>query len=147
MSRSFIALLLLFTFTCPLWAGSTDAIIRGKTESGRTAFELRVGDIEGAISLVKLTIDGESYTITPTELSRQTVVHDPKNGVYVLVLNAGGKEFKLWMIPNTEKIITKGPGSYHSRFAAVLEATDPRKKNEGKWTERITIGCTLDYEI
>lgn len=35
----------------------------------------------------------------------------------------------------------------HSRFAAVLEATDPRKANQGKLTPRITLGCTLDWEI
>ncbi|WP_395752236.1 hypothetical protein [Prosthecobacter sp.] len=145
MNRFLLFLLLLITN--PLMAGSADAVIRGKTESGRTAFELRVGDIEGSVSFVKLTIDGESYTIPNVESSSQTVVRDPKNQVYFLVLEAGGRKFRLWMIPNTEKIITKGPGSYHSRFAAVLEATDPRKKNEGKLTERITLGCTLDYEI
>ncbi|WP_395736346.1 hypothetical protein [Prosthecobacter sp.] len=147
MNRTLPFLFLLLLISNPLMAGSADAVIRGKTESGRTAFELRVGDIEGPISFVKLTIDGETYTIPNVESSSQTVVRDPENQVYFLVLNAGGKEFKLWMIPNTEKVTKKGPGSYHSRFAAVLEATDPRKQNEGKMTERITLGCTLDYEI
>lgn len=145
--KPFLLILLLLAFTRPLVAGSADAIIRGKTESGRTAVELHVGDVDGLIRFVKLTVDGESYTIKDAESAPQTVVRDKKNQVYFLLLTAGDRRFRLWMIPHTEKIITQGSGALHSRFAAVLEATDPRKANKGKLTPRITLGCTLDWEI
>lgn len=145
MKQTLLSLLALIT--SPLMAGSADAVICGKTESGRTALEVRVGDMEGPIRSVKLTIDGETYSITDAEHSLQTVIRDPKNQVYFLILNDRGLEFRLWMIPNTEKIAKQGAGSHHSRFAAVLEASDPRKEKKGKLTPRITLGCTLDWEI
>lgn len=145
MSR--ILLFLLFAATGPLIAGSAEALIQGKTESGRTHFELLVGDIEGSIRSVKLTIDGESYTIEEADSSPQTVIRDPRNGVYFLTLEKGDRVFRLWMIPHSEKTLEQGQGVYRSRFAAVLEATDPRKGKEGALTPRITIGCTLDWEI
>jgi len=55
MNRRLICFLILIT--SPLMAGSADAVIRGKTESGRTELEIRVGDIDGSISSLKLTID------------------------------------------------------------------------------------------
>jgi hypothetical protein len=51
------------------------------------------------------------------------------------------------MVPSSEKITEKGHGVFRSTFAAVLEATDPRKKNQAKLTPRIFIGCKLDWEI
>lgn len=127
-------------------AGSSDAIIRGKTESGRTEVEIHVGDIDGLIRYVKLSVDGKSYTISGADSAPQSVIRDRENGIYVLVLRAEGREFRLWMIPKSEKISEQGNGVYRSRFAAVIEATDPRK-GDGSFTPRITIGCQLDWEI
>lgn len=129
-----------------VFAGSADAIIKGRTESGRTEIEVRVGDLEGLVSFVKVTIDGESYTFHQDDIGA-TVIRDTKNGIYVIALNAKGKQFRLWMIPKTENVLQSGNGVYRSRFAAVLEATDPRKAKAGNLTERITIGCTLNYSI
>ncbi len=145
MNRLLICFLL--AISNPLIAGTADALIRGKTESGRTELEVRVGDIDGLISSLKLTIDGESYSITNAESLPQSVVRDQKNQVYFFILDAGGQQFRLWMIPNSEKIVKQGLGVYRSTFAAVLEATDPRKGKNGKLTPRITIGCTLDWKI
>jgi hypothetical protein len=145
MIRHLICLLL--AVASPLMAGSADAVVRGKTESGRTEVEVRVGDMDGLIRSVKLTIDGESYSSTAGDDAPQSVIRDPKNGVYVLVLEADGRKFRLWMIPRSEKIIEQGAGVYRSRFAAVIEATDPRKAKSAELTPRITLGCTLDWEI
>ena len=130
----------------PALAGSADAVIRGKTESGRTEIEVRVGDIDGSIRSVSLSIDGKSFTISGADSAFQSVVRDRENGVYVLVLRAEGREFRLWMIPKSEKITEQGSGVYRSSFAAVIEATDPRQ-SDGSLTPRITIGCKLDWEI
>ena len=127
-------------------AGSADAIIRGKTESGRTALEVRIGDIDGLIRSISLTVDGETLLIEDAESLPQTVVRDQENGVYFVVLNSESRVFRLWMIPKTEKVIESGNGVFRSRFAAVVEATDPRGI-EGSLTPRITIGCNLDWEI
>ena len=138
---------LLLAASTPVLAGSADAIIRGKTESSRTEIEVLVGDMVGQVRSVKVKIDGESYSIGENEITDETVIRDPQNGIYVIILKAGGKVFRLWMIPRTEKVRQQGNGVYFSRFAAVLEATDPRKAKAGNLTERITIGCTLDYSI
>jgi hypothetical protein len=141
-----ILIFLLLAVASPLVAGSADAVIRGKTESGRTELEIRVGDIDGLIRSVKLTVDGESYLVDDAEAFPQSVIRDNENGIYVLVLDAGERKFRFWMVPGSEKINEQGPGVFRSRFAAVLEATDPRKENHTKMTPRITIGCTLEWE-
>jgi hypothetical protein len=141
-----LILTLILGFTLPAFAGSADAIIRGKTESGRTEVEVRVGDIDGLIRYVKLSVDGKSYTISDADLLPQSVIRDRENGIYVIVLRAEGREFRLWMIPKSEKVAEQGNGVYRSSFAAVIEATDPRK-SDGSFTPRITIGCKLDYQI
>lgn len=130
----------------PLQAGSADAIIRGKTESGRTEVVIRVGDIDGFIDSVKLTIDGKSYTISGNDTAFQSVIRDRDNGIYVILIRVEDREFKLWMVPQSEKITQQGNGVYRSQFAAVIEASDPRK-NDGSFTPRITLGCKLDWEI
>jgi hypothetical protein len=122
-------------------------VIQGKTASGRTELTVLVGDIDGFIRSVKLTIDGKSYHTVDAESFDQVVIRDPANGVYVLSLNAEGRRFRLWMVPGTEKIIQQGSGVYRSRFGAILEATDPRQEQGGELTPRITIGCTLDWSI
>ncbi len=51
------------------------------------------------------------------------------------------------MVPGSEKIISQSDGSLHTRFAAVIEASDPRKDDKWSMTPRITIGCELEYSI
>ena len=135
---------LIFSIYVPAFAGSADAVIRGKTESGRTEVEIHVGDIDGLIRYVKLSIDGQSYTISNADSAPQSVIRDRENGIYVLVLKAEGRDFRFWMIPNSEKIAQQGNGVYRSSFAAIIEATDPRK-DDGTFTPRIAIGCKLEY--
>ncbi len=137
---------LLLVLTGSLSAGSADARIIGKTESGRTQFELFVGDIDGLVRSVIWTIDGETSTIAESEIVSQTVLRDVDNGVYVVVVHAKKKAFKLWMIPGSEKVSKETGAAYHSRFGAVLEATDPRESNHSL-SPRITIGCHLTWEI
>jgi hypothetical protein len=84
---------LILGFSLPAFAGSADAIIRGKTESGRTEVVVHVGDIDGLIRYVKLSVDGKSYTISDADLLPQSVIRDRENGIYVLVLRAEGREF------------------------------------------------------
>jgi hypothetical protein len=141
-----LLLCLICALPLPAIAGSADAIIRGRTESGRTEVEIHVGDIDGPISYVKLSVDGKSYTISNADSSPQSVIRDEQHGIYVLVLHAEDREFRLWMIPKSEKITGQGSGFFRSRFAAVIEATDPRK-TDGSFTPRITIGCKLEYAI
>jgi hypothetical protein len=141
-----ILLSLILGLNLPAMAGSAAAIIKGKTESGRTSLEVHVGDIDGDIGFVSLTIDGKSYKIRGDESTFQSVIRDRKHGIYVLVIQTEERTFRLYMIPNSEKIIDQGDGYYRSRFAAVIEATDPRE-DDGKWTPKITIGCTLDWSI
>ena len=126
------------------FAGSADALIKGITASKRTSVEVSVGDISGLIRHVKLEIDGKSYTI---KSGKDTVIRDEKNGVYVLIIENENHLFRMWMIPGSEKVISKTSGSYRSTFAAVIEATDPRGSDKWKFTPRITIGCSLDYSI
>ena len=137
---------ILLALVLPATAGSADAIIKGKTESGRTELEIHVGDIEGFVRKVSLTIDGKTYNISGGESKFQSVIRDRKNGVYVIIIKSEDKEFTLYMIPNSEKVINQGSGHYESRFAAVIHATDPRE-SDGKLTPKITIGCTLDWSI
>ena len=144
--KPYITLILLLV-TGITYAGSADAIIRGETSSKRTAIEVHVGDITGLISYVKWTVDGKTYEIKEGEGLPQTVIKDTENGVYLLTISSKDKDFKLWMIPGTEKILEKTGSGMRTQFAAVIEASDPREK--GKWTltPRITIGCKLDYSI
>lgn len=139
-------LCLLLGYCLPALAGTSDAVIRGKTESGRTEVEIHVSDIDGQIRFVRLSVDGKSYTISETDSSNQSVIRDRENGIYVLALRAEGREFMLWMIPKSEKITQQGDGVYRSRFTAVIEASDPRK-TDGSLTPRITLGCRLNWEI
>ena len=141
-----ILLCLFLGLNLPVSAGAADAVIKGKTESGRTSFEVHVDGIDGVIRSVSLTIDGKNYKITEAESAFQSVIRDHKNEVYVLVVQTNEKNFRLYMIPNSEKGIEQGDGYYRSRFAAVIEATDPREE-DGKWTPKITIGCTLNWSI
>ncbi|MGE9267305.1 MAG: hypothetical protein ACQKBY_04345 [Verrucomicrobiales bacterium] len=129
------------------WGGSADALLRGETSSGRTKLELRVGDLDGLIREVKLTVDGEEITWKNADHSPQTVIRDVENGVYVLSVTQGEKSFRLWMVPGSEKVVKKGPNEFESRFAAIIEASDPRAKTPLKWTPRITIGCHLKWKI
>ena len=141
-------LLSLLIITSSLYAGSGPAFISGKTSSGRTAIEISVEDMSGTINSVKLTVDGKSLEMKSSDnATQQTIISDVKNGVYVLVLKSDSQVFKLWMIPGTNKITKQTDGSYHSTFAAIIEATDPRENNGWKLTPRITIGCTLKYDI
>ena len=141
-----ILLCLFLGLNLPVSAGAADAVIKGQTESGRTSFEVHVGDIDGLIRYVNLTIDGKSYKIEDAESAFQSVIRDRKNGIYVLVVQTEFRTFRLYMIPNSEKGVEQGNGYYRSRFAAVIEATDPREE-DGSWTPKITIGCTLDWSI
>lgn len=137
---------LMFGLSLHVAAGSANAMIRGKTESGRTEVEISVGDIDGFINHVKLSVDGKSYKISGADTANQTVIRDRENGVYVITIRTDQKDFRLWMIPKSETIAEAGDGVYRSRFAAVIEATDPRK-TDGSFTPRITIGCKLDWSI
>lgn len=130
-------------------AGTNDAKIMGKTSSGRTELEISVEDISGIFRRVELHIDGSTLSIINEGKSeiRETVIRDEVNGIYVLVLENDSAVFRLWMIPGTEKIHEKGDGIYRSQFAAVIEATDPRKKDKFTFTPRITIGCSLTWSI
>lgn len=141
IARCFI---LFFSLVSGLFAGSADAHIVGTTSSGRTSVEVDVGDIDGILGRAKLTIDGKSYEITQ---GRQTVIRDEANSIYVLMIESETQIFRMWMIPNTEKVIPCTDGATKIRFGAIIEATDPRQDEKWKLTPRITIGCTLNYEI
>ena len=148
--NSFIKTLTIITalLTASLHAGSNTAYIKGETSSGRTAVEINVQDIEGRFISAKLTIDGNTYVLKNDEnTTHETVIYDKANGVYILILESNTKVFKLWMIPGSEKVISKGDGHYQSSFAAVIEATDPREGDKYSFTPRITIGCTLKYSL
>ncbi len=145
MNRLFICLFL--AISPVLRAGTAETVIRGNTESGRTQIEVRVDDGGSRISYVKLTIDGESYSIDDVDSLPQAFIRDDKNSVFFVVVEARGRQFRLWMVPKSEKVIEQEPGTYRSRFAAVIEATDPRKAKGGQLTPWITIGCTLEWKI
>jgi len=139
-----LSLFIFFLFSSLVYAGSNDATITGITSSKRTKVEISVGDVTGLIRKVNLTVDGKSYILTP---KNSTVFKDDENGVYVLIAESNDYHFKMWMIPGSEKIVSKTSSSLKTTFAAVIEATDPRKGDKWKMTPRITIGCKLDYSI
>ena len=143
------ALAFLFLATLTAQAGSADAIIKGETASKRTNFELHVGDLDGLVRYLKFTVDGKGYQFSEDQISDSTVIRDQKIGVYVIVMQAENRKFKIWMIPGSEKVKVNGPGKYRSTFAAKIEASDPRKPAEQSWrmTPVITIGCRIDYSI
>ena len=145
MHRLLVCLFL--AITPALEAGTAETVIRGKTESGRTQIEVRVDDGGSRISYVKLTNDGESWSIDDVDSLPQAFVRDDKNGVLFVVVEARGQQFRLWMVPNSEKVVEQEHGTYRSRFAAVIVATDPRKAKGGQLTPWITIGCTLEWII
>lgn len=125
-------------------AGSNDAFIKGETSSKRTSLEVSVSDITGTLNKAKLTIDGKSYEISG---DNQTVIRDKVNGVYILIVENETHIFRMWMIPGSEKVTSKGENHYNSTFAAVIEATDPRKSEKWHLAPRITIGCSLKYSL
>ena len=127
-----------------VFAGSNDAKITGITSSNRTEVKVIVGDISGIIREVSLKIDGKSYTFIPDKC---TVIKDDKNKIYILIANNKKYNFKMWMVPGSEKIISKTSGSLHTTFTAIIEASDPRKNDKWSITPRITIGCNLNYSI
>lgn len=137
-----LLLILYLAIFTQVFAGSGDAEIKCQTSSKRTQVEMHVLDITGGISKVSLSIDNKSYTFHPKQ---DDVIAD--NNVYILIAKDDKRVFKMWMIPNTEKILHESYGIYKSQFAAKIIATDPRKKNKYEFTPRITIGCTLDYSI
>lgn len=137
----FLVLSLFFILNTIAIAGSSDAQITGVTASKRTSFELSVGDIDG---LIRLTVDDKTYRFVP---DNSIVIRDEDNGVYVLIAENEKYHVKVWMVPGSEKVLTKGNGVLKTSFAAVIEATDPRKNDKWSQTPRITIGCMLDYSI
>lgn len=145
----FVLLVVFLLLSGGVQAGSADAIITGKTSSGRTELEVAVQDITNQFRWAKLTIDGESmeFRFDEADDMRSTVIRDVENGFYFLMMECEEKVFRLWMVPGSETVLVNTSGSYRSRFAAVIEATDPRKN--GKWalTPRITIGCVMVYSV
>ncbi len=139
-----LLLALFFVSHTFLWAGSSDAHITGITSSKRTEVALLVGDVTGLIREVSLKIDGQSYTFTP---AHSTVIRDEVNQVYVLIAEHENYHFKMWMIPGSEKVLSKTSGSLKTTFSAIIEATDPRQNKKWSITPRITIGCRLKYSI
>ena len=142
MKRLIVTIFLIFSPF--VFAGSNDAKISGVTSSSRTEVELLVGDVTGLISKITLKIDGKSYTFTPED---STVIKDNDSDTYILIAENDHYVFRMWMVPGSEKIISKSHGSLSTRFAAVIEATDPRKGDKWSITPRITIGCKLNYSI
>lgn len=145
----FVLLVVFLVLSGGVQAGSNEAVITGKTSSGRTELEARVQDITGQFRSVTLTVDGKTmeFRFDESDDVRTTVIRDEENDVFLLLMEGEDKVFRLWMVPGSEKVLEKSSGSYQSTFAAVIEATDPRES--GKWTltPRITIGCRLDYSI
>lgn len=139
-----IAIIFFLLLHSLVYGGSNDALIQGMTSSKRTSVAVSVGDVTGLVRSVSLTIDGKSYTFNP---DNSTVIKDEEHGIYVLIAEAKGYHFKMWMVPGTEKVVSKSDNGFKSRFAAIIEATDPRKGDKWTMTPRITIGCTLDYSI
>jgi hypothetical protein len=119
---------LLFLLSCVFChAGSADAVIKGRTGTGRTQLEIHVQDISGSVTYVKLTIDGKSLEIKNCSGKgvHQDVIYDPKNKVYTISLQSPEGSLKFWMIPKTQKI-TRGEYSEKWTFSAVVQGTDPR---------------------
>lgn len=147
MYRRFLVLLVMLVvglLPC-VEAGSADAVLRGKSSSGRTEFELKVGDLDGLIRWVRVAIDGKEYVIDDADRWRQTVVRDQKNEIYVMVLETDSRTVRFWMVPGSERVIEQRRGAYRSEFKAILEASDPR--DDGRDTPRIVLECRLDWEI
>ena len=128
-------------------AGSSHAIIKGWTGTGRTQLILHIQDMSGDATYLKFTIDGRSFEITDADRECESVIYDKKNRVYAVSLKSSRGEFRLWMIPASLKVVRAEPGKEKWTFSAIAVGTDPRKNEPWTLSPEIELACTLEYDI
>lgn len=128
-------------------AGSSDAIIKGWTGTGRTQLLLRVADIRELPTYLKFTIDGKSFEMTQAEIECHSVICDIKNKIYAVSARGRRGEFRLWMIPASLKVLVSTPHKAKWVFKAIAVGTDPRQNQPWVFSPEIELACTLEYEI
>lgn len=126
-----------------LQAGSSDAIISGKSASGRTTVKILVRDLDGQVPEINFSIDGESYTLKDPE---SFVVRDQKRQVYTIAATQDEKQVIFYLIPGTETVLDASGHRYRSKFQAIIQGTEPRPNQELQ-SKKITLFCTLDYSL
>lgn len=129
--------------------GSSTAILKCKSDSGRTEFYAELQDIEGFLEKAILTIDSTKLEYFTDE---SNIVFDPKNGVFTMSIddfkNRGDlphKYLKFWAIPETFKILDDRSHNQIYEFKAKIDGSEFRT-----WKEfhlpTITLNCKLEYK-
>lgn len=144
MKKYFLLCSLLATFFMAN-AGSNEAILRGKSASGRTTFEAKLQDIY-SFNEATYTVDGMSASFG-TDLC-SSINFSAKYGIFTLNLYVSDGEgwMQLYAIPSTFEIITNTNGKQHYKFKAIFKGKDPRPDKEYN-TPEIELDCELIYEI
>ncbi len=144
--KKFILLLCFSLSSFSIFAGSADAIIKGKSASGKTNFTCILHDVTSGLYSASLIIDGEKIEFTEEEDA--VVFYDFSNRVFTIYLHNkdNTKELYFWMIPTTFKKIKGDNFTGIYKFKAKIYATDPRKNKE-RFSPETIITCAFEYEI
>lgn len=141
-------LALLLALVLPAFAGSADAIIKGKSASGRTVVEGYSMDVEGPVTGFKISIDGETLLFKEQTITSAIVDRKLKVAVFSGVAK-DYSHFTLVVDPKTLVIKTGAHSEEIWTFEAVLKCTDPRPADQQTEAPRtgIRLSCTLNYSV
>lgn len=150
LTKLFI-LSLVFLSTSSLRIGSGTAILKGKSDSGKTSFIAHLQDIIGIMEGAKFTI--ENSTVEFDSDDNAGIVIDSKVGVLTLFIEGkgtkdypNGRHVQFWAIPSTFKIIKEESGHKVYEFRAKIQGTEPRI-GKGLQSSVTELNCSLEYEI
>jgi hypothetical protein len=151
--------LLLLPLLSPLalHAGSSDAIIKCQSGSGRTFLSFLDQDIQGTFQGGTFTVDKKTINFHPEHDYKTGKIYpyswmvvDMKEGVYTLNYYDPKTYTTLvfYALPKSVEKIEKEDFDAYYRFNAIVEqrSSDPREKS-GRLKKPIWLGCTMRYAI
>lgn len=154
IKKTVFLLILTFTSSHSAYAGSSDAVIKCKSGSGRTTLTFFDQDIQGNFQGGIFTIDKKSINYLP-QYDEKTNKNHPyswmtvnmKEGVYTLVYQDKQHSLKFYALPSSMKKKEKEGMEAYYRFDGIVESSssDPRKKSA--LNKKIWLGCTMSYSI
>ncbi len=149
--KSLISIIILFSSITNLHYGSGTAVLKCKSDSGRSEFYAELQDISGFLEKAVLKIDD-------VELEYKTdeghIIFDPENGILTMYIDdyqnkedyLNHKYIQFWSIPSTFKIIKDERSHQIYEFKAKIFGSEPRRGKEFH-IPTITLNCRLEYEI
>jgi hypothetical protein len=152
--KTVFLLLLTYSISNPVYAGSDNAVIKCKSGTGRTTLTFFDQDIQGHFQGGTFTVDNKSINYLPQNdhktnkdypYSWMTV--NMKEGVYTLVYNDGQHFLNFYALPSSmEKKKKDGLKTYY-KFNGIVEwrSSDPRSTSV--LNKQIWLGCSLRYNL